>query len=86
MVAWQLPAELVAWIARPEPAAARPPGLALAAAAARRAVRPRPTHRGQLALRGRPRRGLPPLLLLPRQPGAKGRRRRRRCCCAWPSR
>src|SRR5271168_1115905 len=63
---------------RPEPASARPPRLALAATAARRVVRPGPAHRGQLAARRRPRPGLPPVLLLPRQSGAKGRRDRRR--------
>src|SRR5438046_538955 len=62
---------------RPEPTAARTSGLALAAAAAGRAVRPRPAHRGQLAARRRLGRRLPPVLLLPRQPRAKGRRRGR---------
>src|SRR5262249_8969642 len=59
---------------RPEPTVARTSGLALAAPAARRAVRPRSAHRRQLAPRCRLGRRLPLVLLLPRQPGAKGRR------------
>src|SRR5262249_3336246 len=58
---------------RPQPAVARPPRLAPAAAAARRPLRPRPAHRGQLAARRRLGRRLPSVLLLPRQPGAKSR-------------
>src|SRR2546430_5400003 len=52
----------------PEPALARPPGLAAAAPADRHALRPGAADRGQLAARRRTRGGLPSLLLLPGQP------------------
>src|ERR1700676_4421471 len=54
-------------------AAARPSRLALAAVAVRHAVRLGPAYRRQLAARRPARPGLPPLLLLSRQPRTQDR-------------
>src|SRR5262245_3770575 len=60
-------ADRTALLDHPPPrAVARPPGLATAAPAPRRTLRPRPTHRRPLAAGRGARRGFPSILLLPR--------------------